>query len=78
MRVFLRFLKTDELGKRNRKNAKTRYPTYRYSGEKRQSQGQTLQELTDGGGMYLVVNPDGMRYWCLDFRLNEKRNTRYA
>lgn len=32
-------------------------------------------KLTDGGGLYLLVNPDGARYWRIDYRINEKRNT---
>jgi len=32
-------------------------------------------KLTDGGGLYLLVNPDGARYWRMDYRLNDKRNT---
>ena len=32
-------------------------------------------KLADGGGMYLLVNPDGTKYWRLDYRLNDKRNT---
>ena len=25
-------------------------------------------KLSDGGGMYLLVKPDGGRYWRLDYR----------
>jgi len=32
-------------------------------------------KLTDGGGMYLLVNPNGSRYWQYRFRLNGKQNT---
>ena len=32
-------------------------------------------KLTDGGGMYLLLNPDGSRYWRLDYRFNGKRKT---
>ncbi|MFZ6751523.1 Arm DNA-binding domain-containing protein [Undibacterium sp. Ren11W] len=32
-------------------------------------------KLADGGGMYLLVNTDGTKYWRLDYRLNDKRNT---
>jgi integrase len=32
-------------------------------------------KLTDGGGLYLLVNTDGARYWRMDYSLNGKRNT---
>jgi hypothetical protein len=32
-------------------------------------------KLGDGGGMYLLVMPDGARYWRLDYRFAEKRRT---
>jgi integrase len=32
-------------------------------------------KLADGGGMYLLVNPDGARYWRLDYRFAGKRRT---
>ena len=32
-------------------------------------------KLSDGGGMYLLVNPDGGRYWRLDYRFAGKRRT---
>lgn len=31
--------------------------------------------LTDGGGLFLLVGTDGSRYWRMDYRLNDKRNT---
>ncbi|MBX9900357.1 MAG: integrase arm-type DNA-binding domain-containing protein [Burkholderiaceae bacterium] len=31
--------------------------------------------LSDGGGMYLLVNTDGARYWRMDYRLSGRRNT---
>ena len=31
--------------------------------------------LTDGSGLYLLVNKDGARYWRLDYRFNGRRNT---
>ena len=31
--------------------------------------------LTDGSGLYLLVNTDGARYWRLDYRFNGRRNT---
>jgi len=35
----------------------------------------TAQKLTDGGGMYLLLKPDGGRYWRLDYRHGGKRKT---
>jgi hypothetical protein len=32
-------------------------------------------KLTDGGGMYLLVNPNGSKYWQYRFRLNSKQGT---
>ncbi len=32
-------------------------------------------KLADGGGMYLLVKPDGSRYWRLDYRFGGKRKT---
>jgi len=32
-------------------------------------------KLSDGGGMYLLVTPDGARYWRLDYRFSGKRRT---
>ncbi|MFP5381993.1 MAG: EAL domain-containing protein [Gammaproteobacteria bacterium] len=32
-------------------------------------------KLADGGGMYLLVRPDGSRYWRLDYRYDGKRKT---
>ncbi|MCA1978649.1 MAG: EAL domain-containing protein [Thiobacillus sp.] len=32
-------------------------------------------KLSDGGGMYLLVRPDGARYWRLDYRFGGKRRT---
>lgn len=34
-----------------------------------------LYKLSDGGGMYLLVSPDGGRYWRLDYRFAGKRRT---
>lgn len=31
--------------------------------------------LADGFGLYLLVNTDGARYWRMDYRLNDRRNT---
>jgi integrase len=33
------------------------------------------QKLADGGGMYLLVKPDGARYWRMDYRHDGKRKT---
>jgi integrase len=33
------------------------------------------QKLTDGAGMYLLLNPNGSRWWRLDYRYNGKRKT---
>lgn len=32
-------------------------------------------KISDGGGMYLLVKPDGGRYWRLDYRFAGKRRT---
>jgi diguanylate cyclase (GGDEF)-like protein/PAS domain S-box-containing protein len=32
-------------------------------------------KLADGGGMYLLLRPDGSRYWRLDYRYGSKRKT---
>jgi diguanylate cyclase (GGDEF)-like protein/PAS domain S-box-containing protein len=32
-------------------------------------------KLADGGGMYLLLRPDGSRYWRLDYRFEGKRKT---
>lgn len=32
-------------------------------------------KLTDGGGMYLLVDTKGGKYWRLDYRFAEKRKT---
>jgi hypothetical protein len=32
-------------------------------------------KLSDGGSMYLLVKPDGGRYWRLDYRFAGKRRT---
>ena len=29
-------------------------------------------KLSDGGGMYLLVNPNGSRYWRWKYRINKK------
>ena len=31
--------------------------------------------LADGLGLYLLVNTDGARYWRMDYRLYDRRNT---
>jgi len=42
------------------KNAKPKVKAYR---------------LTDGGGLYLLINADGSKYWRMDYRINDRRNT---
>jgi len=32
-------------------------------------------KLTDGGGLYLLLNPTGSRWWRLDYRFEGKRKT---
>ena len=32
-------------------------------------------KLTDGGGLYLLLNPNGSRWWRLDYRFRGKRKT---
>lgn len=32
-------------------------------------------KLADGGGLYLLVNPDGAKYWRMDYRHIDKRKT---
>ncbi|HCY61425.1 MAG TPA: integrase [Oxalobacteraceae bacterium] len=32
-------------------------------------------KLSDGGGLYLLVNKDGARYWRMDYRHTDKRKT---
>jgi integrase len=32
-------------------------------------------KLADGGGLYLLVNPDGAKYWRLDYRFDAARKT---
>lgn len=34
-----------------------------------------LYRLTDGGGLYLLVNPDGAKYWRMDYRFSGIRKT---
>jgi len=33
------------------------------------------QKLTDGGGLYLLLNPNGSRWWRFDYRFAGKRKT---
>ena len=33
------------------------------------------QKLADGGGMYLLIQPNGSKYWRLDYRFAGKRKT---
>jgi integrase len=32
-------------------------------------------KLADGGGLYLLINPDGAKYWRMDYRHIDKRKT---
>ena len=32
-------------------------------------------KLADGGGLYLLINPTGTRYWRYDYRFTSKRKT---
>ena len=32
-------------------------------------------KLADGGGMYLLLRPDGARYWRMDYRFDGRRKT---
>jgi hypothetical protein len=42
----------------------------------RSSKGQIRPyKLSDGGGLYLLVNPDGARYWRLAYRWHGKQRT---
>ena len=33
------------------------------------------QKLTDGGGMYLLIQPTGAKLWRMDYRFENKRKT---
>ena len=33
------------------------------------------QKLADGGGLYLLLNPTGSRWWRFDYRFDGKRKT---
>ena len=37
--------------------------------------GEKTVKLTDGGGLYLLLNPNGSRWWRLDYRFGGKRKT---
>ncbi len=37
--------------------------------------GDKPRKLTDGGGLYLLLHPNGAKYWRLDYRHGEKRKT---
>lgn len=39
------------------------------------SSGEKPKKLSDGGGLYLLVNPNGSKWWRLDYRFAGKRNT---
>ncbi|MDY0040626.1 MAG: Arm DNA-binding domain-containing protein [Desulforhabdus sp.] len=32
-------------------------------------------KLTDGGGLYLLLQPNGSRWWRFDYRFDGKRKT---
>ncbi|MDP3841395.1 MAG: integrase arm-type DNA-binding domain-containing protein [Oxalobacteraceae bacterium] len=32
-------------------------------------------KLSDGGGLYLLINPDGAKYWRMDYRIFNTRRT---
>jgi integrase len=34
-----------------------------------------VRKLSDGGGMYLLLHPNGSKYWRLDYRLSGKQQT---
>src|SRR5262245_46681052 len=36
---------------------------------------EVLYKLFDGGGLHLLVHPNGGRYWRMDYRSNGKRGT---
>jgi diguanylate cyclase (GGDEF)-like protein/PAS domain S-box-containing protein len=42
---------------------------------RRAKAGEKPLKLADGGGMYLLLNPDGSRYWRLDYRFEGRRKT---
>ena len=33
------------------------------------------QKLSDGGGLYLLIHPNGGEYWRMDYRFNGKQKT---
>lgn len=33
------------------------------------------KKLSDGGGLYLLIQPNGSRYWRYDYRFSGKRKT---
>ena len=32
-------------------------------------------KLADGGGLYLLINPGGAKYWCMDYRFGTLSRT---
>ena len=42
---------------------------------KKAKPGATPRKLTDGAGLYLLLNPNGSRWWRLDYRFAGKRKT---
>src|SRR5487761_1798264 len=43
--------------------------------QKKHRAGEKPYKAFDGGGLHLLVTPDGARYWRLDYRYNGKRKT---
>lgn len=37
--------------------------------------GEKPRKLSDGGGLYLLINPNGSKYWRYDYRHEGKRRT---
>jgi hypothetical protein len=37
--------------------------------------GSKALKFADGGGLYLLLNPNGSRWWWLDYRFDGKRKT---
>lgn len=37
--------------------------------------GKTPRKLSDGHGLYLLVQPDGSRYWLYNYRMDGKHKT---
>ena len=37
--------------------------------------GPKAKKMADGGGLYLLINPNGSRWWRFDYRFGGKRKT---